>query len=71
MCNQMLTENMKIWLNELYRAAAKEHRGIASNCHIVALWSDDKNVAQYEGLAEEHRDFAEILEDLANELDLE
>lgn len=71
MCNQMLTETMKIWLQELYRTAAKEHRGAASNCHIVALGSDDENAVQFEGFAEEHRDFAEILEDLAKELDLE
>lgn len=69
MNSQALTENMKIWLQELYRAEAKEHRGTTSNCHIMALGSDGESAAQFEEFADEHREFAEILETMANELE--
>ena len=72
MDNCVLTENMKIWLKELYHDAAKEHLATASNCHIWSLGSDtQESEMQWEEYAEEHREFVHILECLANELDLE
>ena len=71
MCNQVLTETMKIWLKDIYLSNAKEFRGGASNLHIIALGSDGEGATQLEGYADEQREFANILESLAEELDLE
>lgn len=72
MDNCVLTENMKTWLKELYKQEAKEHNAAASMCHTWALGSDTQESAvQWEGYADEHREFAHILECLANELDLD
>lgn len=66
----MLTENMKMWLQQMYRNEAKEQRGTAENCHIFALGSDTQEDAeQFEQFAEEHREFANILDAMADELD--
>ena len=66
----MLTENMKMWLQQMYRNEAKEQRGTASNCHIFALGSDTQEDAeQFEQFADEHREFANILENMAKELE--
>lgn len=71
MCNQVLTETMKIWLKDIYLSNAKEFRGGASNLHLMALGSDNKEATQLEGYADEQREFASILENLAEELDLD
>ena len=65
----MLTENMKLWLQQMYRNEAEEHRGTASNCHIFALGSDTQEDAeQFEQFADEHREFADILDAMAEEI---
>lgn len=72
MDNIVLTENMKIWLKELYLKQAEEHREAAKNCHIFALGSEtQESSVQFEEYADEHKEFAHILECLAKELDLE
>ena len=68
--NVNLTENMIKWMKEMYLEAAKDELGTASNCHIFALGSDTQESAeQWEGYAEEHREYAEILKNMAEELD--
>lgn len=72
MDNCALTENMKTWLKDIYLSAAVEQRSAASNYHLFALGSDSNEKAtQFEELADEHREFAHILECLAKELDLD
>lgn len=71
MDNCTLTETMKIWLKDIYLSNAKEFRGGASNLHLMALGSDGEDATQLEGYAEEQREFAHILECLAEELDLD
>ena len=67
--NHTLTANMKEWLRELYESAASEHRIDASNCHIWAMGSNDEvEAAQFEYDSIEHREFARILEAMANEI---
>jgi hypothetical protein len=64
-----MTENMRIWLKELYEKEAKEHRIAAGNTHLVALGCDDsESVKQFEEYAEEHRQFAKILEEMAEKV---
>ena len=61
-----MTENMKLWLKKLYLEAADEHREAARNCHIFAMGSETQESAiQFESFADEHREFANKLEDLA------
>lgn len=72
MDNIVLTERMKDWLKELYLEQAKQHISSASDCHIFALGSEIQEEAiQFDEMADEHREFAHILECLAKELDLE
>ena len=72
MDNCCLTENMVIWLKDLYFEAAEEHREAAKSCHIFALGSEtNEGAVQFEQFADEHREFAHILECLAKELDLD
>ena len=71
MCNCVLTETMKIWLKDIYLSNAKEFRGGASNLHLIALGSENEDATQLEGYAEEQREFASILESLAEELDFD
>ena len=72
MDNCALTENMKTWLKDIYLTAAVEQRSAASNYHLFALGSENNESATaFEELADEHREFAHILECLAKELDLD
>jgi hypothetical protein len=64
-----MTENMRIWLKEIYLTEAKEHRIAAGNTHLVALGCDDgESAKQFEEYADEHRQFAKILEELAEKV---
>lgn len=64
-----MTENMKIWLKELYIEAAEQHYGAASNEHLWALGSDNDEAAMlHEMNADENRAFAMMLEDMANKI---
>ena len=72
MDNVVLPETMKIWLKDLYLRAAEEHNEAAKNCHIFALGSEtNEGAVQFEQFADEHKEFAHILECLAKEIDLE
>lgn len=65
-----LTENMKMWLKELYLNEAEEHRVAASNSHLWALGSETQESAiQWETYAEEHKEFAKILEIMAKQME--
>ena len=67
-----MTENMKIWLKELYLEAAEEHLGAASNEHLWALGAPtDEASMLHEMNADEHRAFAMILETMANNIEEE
>lgn len=65
-----MTENMKLWLKELYLEAAEEHRIAASNEHMWALGSNDEEQTMlHEINAAENMDFADILTDMANKIE--
>ena len=69
MDNCALTENMTSWLTDLYLNAADEEKRHASHCHLIALGSETQEESiQWETNADEHREFAHILECLAKEL---
>lgn len=64
-----MTENMKIWLKELYLEAAEEHRVAADNEHIWALGSDTEDeIMMHEINAAENRDFADMLIAMAKKI---
>jgi hypothetical protein len=63
-----MTETMKFWLRNLYLREAEEHRGAASNWHLAALGSEGESAVQCEEYAEENREFADILEKMAKEI---
>lgn len=65
----MMTENQREWLKGPYRESAEDHLITASNEHLWALGSDNNAVAaMHEQNAEEHRDFAYMLQDFANNI---
>lgn len=65
-----LTENMKMWLKDLYLHEAEEHRIVASNYHLWALGSKTQEDAiMYETYAEENKEFANILEIMAKQME--
>lgn len=58
----MLTENMKSWLKQI----AQEHYGSAKKNHIWAMGSlTNEEATELELLADEHMDFARMLDNLA------
>lgn len=64
-----MTENMKIWLRALYLETAEEAWSAAKHEHLCALGSDtDEASVMHELNADEQRQFAELLEDMAAEL---
>ena len=65
-----MTENMKLWLKRLYLEAAEEHRGAASNEHLWALGSEGEAAMLHAQNSVEHVKFAEILTDMANNLEV-
>ena len=67
-----MTENMKIWLKELYLNAAEEHFGAGSNEHLWALGAPtDEASMLHEMNADEHRAFAMILQSMAKKIEEE
>lgn len=65
----MLTENMKIWLKQIYLDASEEHLGTASNEHLWALGAPTDEAAMlHEMNADEHREFANILKSMAENI---
>lgn len=65
-----MTENMKLWLKYLYLEAAEEHRGAASNEHLWSLGSEGEAAMLHAQNSVEHVKFAEILTDMANNLEV-
>ena len=67
----MMTENMKLWLKELYLNEANDHLETARFEHLCALGSSNGEAAMlHEMNAYEHRAFAQILRDMASKIDL-
>ena len=69
MNNYKLTENMRLWLQKIYRESAENFYGGASNLHLMALGSNGESAGQLEYYAEEQREFGRILEAMATELE--
>lgn len=65
----ILTDNMRHWFREWCLNEEREQRGAASNNHIFAMGSTGQSAAQLESYAKENRAFAQILRELARELD--
>jgi hypothetical protein len=67
-----MTENMKIWLRELYLEQADDHLETARFEHLCALGAPtDEASMLHEMNADEHRAFAMILESMANKIEEE
>ena len=67
-----MTENMKIWLKELYLNEANDHLETARFEHLCALGAPTGEASMlHEMNADEHRAFAMILEDMANKIEEE
>ena len=64
-----MTENMKIWLKELYLQEADAHNEAAKFEHLCALGSIDSEAAMlHEINAKEHWEFVSVLETMAEEI---
>ena len=61
---------MKLWLKHLYLEAAEEHRGAAQNEHLWALGSEGEASTLHAQNSMEHVKFADILTDMANNLEV-
>lgn len=65
-------EFTKIWLKDLYLEAAKEHLEMAKHEHICALGSpDNESATMHEHNADDHREFARMMESMAENIDKE
>ena len=68
----MMTDNMKLWLKELYESEAKDHFETARFEHLCALGAPTNEASTlHEMNADEHRAFARILMDMANKIEEE
>ncbi len=68
----MMTENMKIWLKELYLNEANDHLEIAKFEHLCALGSPNGEASMlHEMNADEHRSFAMELQYMARKIEEE
>ena len=64
-----MTETMKIWLKELYENEAKDHLETARFEHLCALGAMGGEASMlHEMNADEHRAFANMLTDMANNI---
>ena len=66
----MMTENQREWLKGLYREAAEDHLITASNEHLWALGSEGAAAILHAQNSVEHVRFANILTDMANNLEV-
>lgn len=65
----VMTDNIKFWLKQLYANEIEEASAAASNEHLWALGSDDSEMANlHEANAEEQRVYIEILRSLMEEI---
>lgn len=61
-----LTERQADWLKELLTDASAEATGTARNCHLIALGADtQKESVEWENTADEQREYAQLLLDIA------
>ena len=68
----MLTENMKIWLKELYENEASDHLETARFEHLCALGAPNNEASMlHEMNADEHRAFAKELQHMAKKIEEE
>lgn len=66
-----MTENMKLWLRNIYSKAAEEHLVAASNEHLWALGAPScEAAAMHEDNADENRAFAMMLREMAENLEV-
>lgn len=65
----VLTDNMRHWFREWCLNEEREQRGAASNNHAFALGSTGQSAIQLESYAKENRAYAQILREIAKELD--
>lgn len=64
-----MTEMMKYWLEAMYLQEADDHLEVARLEHLCALGSKDQEIAViHENSADEHREFARILKEMAEQL---
>ena len=66
----MMTENQREWLKGLYQEAAEDHLITASNEYLWALGSGGEASALHTQNSVEHIRFANILTDMANNLEV-
>ena len=67
-----MTENMKIWLKELYENEANDHLETARFEHLCALGSSTNEASMlHEMNADEHRTFAMELQHMAKKIEEE
>lgn len=67
-----MTENQKVWLKALYLNAASEFNDGARNLHLMAMGCETQESAvQLESYADEQRNFAQILTDMAKAITLD
>ena len=67
-----MTENMKFWLKELYLNEAEDQLETARFEHLCSLGSETMEAATlHEMNADEHREFAKILKDMATKIEEE
>jgi hypothetical protein len=65
-----MTENMKFWLKELYLQEANDHLETARFEHLCALGAPtDEASTLHEMNADEHREFAQMLRDMADKIE--
>lgn len=66
----MFTENMKLWLKELYLEEANDHLETARFEHLCALGAPTGEASMlHEMNADEHRAFAQILRSMASKIE--
>jgi hypothetical protein len=67
-----MTENMKIWLKELYLEEVNDHLETARFEHLCALGAPTGEASMlHEMNADEHRAFAMMLQSMAENIDKE
>ena len=68
----MMTENMKLWLKELYLSEANDHFETARFEHLCALGAPTNEASTlHEMNADKHRAFARILQSMATKIEEE
>lgn len=66
-----MTENMKLWLVEMYQREIEEAESAASNEHLWALGSDDGHAWQHEENASEQEEYIKLLKELIKSIEVD